>query len=293
MATGLSPAAAPVADNSDDGTDPDPNGNGDPTEAGEDDPTSIGFIELPVVGVAKEAGVIVENGDSTFTVPMTVTVENLGNVPLASLQVTDNLATTFPAPATFATPIIVASASLTPNAGYDGDADSNLLDGSDSLAVGATATITFSITFTPNGEAGPFMNQASASAISPAAAPVGDDSDNGTAFRTADYIFAQYCFHIVKVMRFYTCVILAEHVYLRRGDASVFQLLFDEFQVVEVITDVVMAFHTAFPCLSYAVCVLKVVPALLTQSVACPVSRLTAGGAGTVKITALKVPFLY
>ena len=28
-----------------------------------------------------------------------------------------------------------------------------------------------------------------------------DHSDNGTAFRTADYIFAQNCFHIVKVMR--------------------------------------------------------------------------------------------
>ena len=92
---------APTADVSDDGLDPDPNGNGDPTEAGENDPTPIAIPEIPVLGVAKQAAATVDNGDGTFDSAITITVENLGNVNLSSLQVADNLTATFPAPATF------------------------------------------------------------------------------------------------------------------------------------------------------------------------------------------------
>ena len=47
----------------------------------------------------------------TFDVPITFTVENFGNVALQTLQVTDDLAATFPAPATFS--IVAGPASAT------------------------------------------------------------------------------------------------------------------------------------------------------------------------------------
>ncbi|NIQ18621.1 MAG: hypothetical protein GTN95_00115, partial [Gammaproteobacteria bacterium] len=72
-ASGTAPGGTPTSDVSDDGTDPDPNGNGDPTEAGENDPTPISYSENPVLGVAKQAGATVDNGDGTFDVPITIT----------------------------------------------------------------------------------------------------------------------------------------------------------------------------------------------------------------------------
>ena len=141
-----------------DGLDPDPNGNGDPTEVGEDDPTPIAVPENPVLGVAKSAAATVDNGDGTFDSAITVTVENLGNVDLSSLQVTDDLTATFPAPASYVIQVAPASGTLTPNAAFDGNLDQNLLAGTDGLAVGATATITFTVRFDPNGASGPFNN---------------------------------------------------------------------------------------------------------------------------------------
>ena len=139
-------------------------------------------ITPPVVdsiGLAKSASNPTDNGDGTYTTTFTFKVENLGNDALTGIQITDDLTAAFPAPVTY-TVNSLSSSDLTVNwpAGFDGDTDKNLLDGSDGLAVGAAvATITMQVTITPGTETGPFYNSASATANSGAAT---DTSDNGT-----------------------------------------------------------------------------------------------------------------
>jgi len=144
-------------------------------------------IVVPAVGVAKQAGAVTDNGDGTFTVPLTFTVENLSPASagaagaLSNVQVVDDLAATFPAPATFTVGPVSATGTLAANPAFDGSSDTNLLDAASStLAAGATATITVDVTFNPHGLAGPFNNQAVASADDAAGDPVTDTSNNGT-----------------------------------------------------------------------------------------------------------------
>ncbi|MCH7645522.1 MAG: OmpA family protein [Myxococcales bacterium] len=92
---------------------------------------------------------------------------------------TDDLTSTFPAPASYSIQVVPASGSLVVNAGYDGNADPNLLAGTDTLAVGATATITFTLRFDPNGLSGPFNNTANGNGQSPFAVGTTDASDDG------------------------------------------------------------------------------------------------------------------
>jgi uncharacterized repeat protein (TIGR01451 family) len=185
QAEGESPDGDPATDDSTDGTDPDDNGDvpgddgdGDPTNTDSDTP--IDFTENPVIGLAKAAGTTVDNGDGTFDTTLTFTVENLGDVEIRNVQITDDLTATFPAPVTFSISTAPASGTLTPNAAFDGDTDQNLLDGTDTLAVGATETVTVTVTFDPNGETGPFNNTAIVTAESPATTPLTDDSDDGS-----------------------------------------------------------------------------------------------------------------
>ena len=84
------------SDLSDNGTNPDPNNDGDPTGAGEDDPTPVVFIENPGIGVTKTLASSVKNTNGTFTVSYSIQVANMGDVNLTNVQVADRLATTFP-----------------------------------------------------------------------------------------------------------------------------------------------------------------------------------------------------
>ena len=77
-----------------DGTNVDPDGDGNP--GNNSDPTPVTFDETPEIGTAKDVSAgPTNNGDGTFTLTYTVTVENTGDVPLNSVQVVDDLATTF------------------------------------------------------------------------------------------------------------------------------------------------------------------------------------------------------
>ncbi|MDM8542345.1 hypothetical protein QUF90_14820 [Desulfococcaceae bacterium HSG9] len=181
-ASGESPTAVTVTDPSDNGNDPDPNGNGDPDDANEDDPTPITISENPVIGVAKQAGAATNNGDGTYTTTITITLENLGNVVLSNVQVTDDLTTAdfIDGTASLTSVTNLSSATLAVNSSYNGDTDTNLLTGVDTLALGETATLTFDVRFNPGSETGPFNNQANGSAQGPGGTPTDDPSDNGT-----------------------------------------------------------------------------------------------------------------
>lgn len=197
--SGTTTLGGTVGDFSDNGTDPDPDGDGIGNEPGsgcpstlpasncENDPTPVVIGENPVLGVSKAvSGAVVDNGNGTFTVGFDLRVENLGNVDLSSVQVADNLAATFPAPASVVSVsavtagMVSGSGTMVANGAYNGVGITNLLNSASStLAVGAVGQITFSVTFDPDAAPGPFSNQASASAVSPQGAPTVDLSDDG------------------------------------------------------------------------------------------------------------------
>jgi uncharacterized repeat protein (TIGR01451 family) len=188
-ASASSPDGVPVTDLSTDGTDPDQNGDV-PADDGDGDPTNtdaatpVTFTEAPLLGVAKAATAAIDapGFPGEFLTTITLTLRNYGDVELRNVQVTDVLSATFPAPVTYVVTAAPSSATLSGNALFDGTAGAgaNVLAGSDTLAAGATATVSFTVRFNPNGETGPFLNSAVGSGTSPAGTTVTDDSFPGT-----------------------------------------------------------------------------------------------------------------
>ncbi|MCA9839998.1 MAG: hypothetical protein KC422_24020, partial [Trueperaceae bacterium] len=193
-------------------TDTDTSFNGTATDDGDDDPdddsstTPISLTENPVIGVAKQAGTVTDNNNGTFTVPFTLTVENLGNMNLHDVQVTDVLDNEFGTHVTSLASVDTAGeytvanltvtdtttgTAITANTNFNGDDDSGdakllTVSGSAALEVGQSITISFDLTFYPDFAKAPFNNQASASGDLPrnangvANADTSDLSNNGT-----------------------------------------------------------------------------------------------------------------
>ncbi|MCT7961988.1 DUF11 domain-containing protein [Laspinema sp. D1] len=133
----------------------------------------------PLVGVAKAAGTPIDNGDRSFTIPYTLVVRNYGNLPLTTLQVTENLNDTFANIPYSLEPTSLTSPTLTVNSNFNGNTDTNLLATGNTLAVNTEATISFRVRITPGNNLGPFNNQVTASGTSPGGTPVSDLSTNG------------------------------------------------------------------------------------------------------------------
>ncbi|MBD2034376.1 hypothetical protein H6F76_04915 [Leptolyngbya sp. FACHB-321] len=149
--------------------------------------TALGVREcLPTLGVSKSVGTPVLNANGTYTIPYTVLVRNFAPVgqssfDITNLQLTDNLAQTF-ANATLNGVTSIQSPTLTVNTAFNGSSNQNLLQGTDTLPSGTTATITFSVNVTPGTGAnglGPFPNTTTVAAISQGGSPLSDQSNDG------------------------------------------------------------------------------------------------------------------
>ena len=170
-----SPSGDNFSDVSDNGTDPESN-NG---EGGLDDTTPVTFAEAPAIGIAKLlVAEPTNNNDGTYNLSYQLVVENIGDISLSNVQIVEDLRATFPAPATFVVNALSAN-TLTVNADFDGESDSNILAANQSLAVAAKDTLLLSLTVTPGTNLGPYNNTVVASGQSPSGADVNDDSDNG------------------------------------------------------------------------------------------------------------------
>lgn len=184
IASGTTPAGAPVSDESTDGTEPDANGNGDPTD--DSSTTPVSFSENALLGIAKSAEDSTANSDGTFTTTITLLIENVGDVVVNNIEVVDDIAARISPATVEAIANISISGNLTSLVStFNGTSETRLTDGSESLAVGETATISFDLTFRPNDNSGPFLNIASVSGESPANPTPGtpnvtDDSTSGS-----------------------------------------------------------------------------------------------------------------
>jgi uncharacterized repeat protein (TIGR01451 family) len=141
----------------------------------ESDEACTTLDEDPSIYVEKQILSVQANPDGSFTVVYTILVKNDGDVELRNVQVEDDLSATF-AGAGFTVDLVV-TVGLTKNNSYNGTTDINLLDGSDTLAVGQSGTITIVVTITPGTSFGPYCNTATASGTSPGEKTVKDDDE--------------------------------------------------------------------------------------------------------------------
>lgn len=161
-------------DTTDAGTNPDPDGDGHPNEPGENDPTHFG----QQIGVAKTAASTtkLENGDNQTT--FVFMVQNLGVLPATNVQLTDNLNNTFPSPITYNISSLSSGSALTTNSGYNGSSNIYLLVGTNTLAVGATETVTLVVTYNMNGSSLTTLYNSGVATTSDAGGAVSSDTTN-------------------------------------------------------------------------------------------------------------------
>ena len=87
---------------------------------------------------------------SLFHVLYEIRVENLGNVALTDVQLVDDLSQTFAGVGSWSVESL-ASGDLTVNPGFDGAGDTALLAAGNTLAVGASGTLTLQVLVDPAG----------------------------------------------------------------------------------------------------------------------------------------------
>ena len=187
VSTAFTPGGPPVAqDPSDDGDDPDPNGNGNPDEPGENDPTVFDPEQSALrLGLAKALTGVTQVGPTAFDLTFSLIAENLSAVQAApNAQVNDDLAAAFPDAVSIIVtePVTVLGGLTAANTDFDGISDTRLLAGDETLAAGATATITWTVRVDLGVNAGTFENSAVlTSAPTPGGVPSARDlSDDGT-----------------------------------------------------------------------------------------------------------------
>jgi hypothetical protein len=136
-------------------------------------------IDYSCLGTAKSvSNGPVNNRDGSYSLTYDILVENLGQTVLSQVQLIDNLANTFPAPATFVVDSLL-SPSLTVNASYNGQSQTSLLATAQQLGIGGSALIRLFVRVTPGANLGVYNNQVQATASDPRGTTVRDTSTVG------------------------------------------------------------------------------------------------------------------
>lgn len=146
------------SDVSDNGTDPDSNGNGNPLDFDENDPTPGVILANPKVTLVKEMiGSAQLSDNCTYDVTFRIQLTNTGNADFTQLALIDNLNLGNGSPSTFSI-ISVISNDLTANPNYNGKSDKNLIAAGSSLMIGQTVSLAYTINVEPNDFFGPYYN---------------------------------------------------------------------------------------------------------------------------------------
>ena len=166
------------SDFSDSGVEVDADHDGNPNEAGENDPTVTAFAHNGRIGSALAVSQM--TGDMTaFGLTYTVVVENMGDVPLSSPSLVQDLASSL-AGTRYEVVSIEADEPFVVNSLFDGDRYQELLDpASGVLEIGQKAMVTVSLSVAPVDAFGPFSIQAEAAGSAPIGTRLSDLSTDG------------------------------------------------------------------------------------------------------------------
>jgi LPXTG-site transpeptidase (sortase) family protein len=120
----------------------------------------------PAITVTKTIANVSFVTPTVITLTYSILVQNTGDTDLNSVQVVDDLTATFPPPATYVVNS-VSSLTFSVNPGFNGNSNKNLLQGSDTLAPGASGAISLVVQVTTNGGEASYTNLATGSGITP------------------------------------------------------------------------------------------------------------------------------
>ena len=156
----------------------------DPAPAGSVSTTVRFDLPKGLLGVAKSVGTptLVETG--VYDIPYTITLSNMGTVPLKKVQVVDNLSQTFGHGALIVSNRVhvTGTGSVLVDSSYTGQGliTKMLVDSLSTLAVGAKSQLSFTVRVdVKNADSLTFLNTASATALTPANEAVTDVSTTG------------------------------------------------------------------------------------------------------------------
>ena len=154
-----------VYDLSADGSDADPDGDGNPTNNTSFSSFILGAAQVagPRIGLALAVVRVEKRTDGSYDVTYKATVKNTGDVPLFGITLTDSLIRAFAAPASYSVvgpPVVAAGSGLVANAGFNGNTKPDLLTNTSQLAVGEQATVSVTVNVRLNGVNGPFLSTA-------------------------------------------------------------------------------------------------------------------------------------
>ena len=187
VSTASPPGGGTVQDDSVDGSNPDPNGNGTPNDDSSPTPVSLA---AQAIGVAKSVSGIVQTGAKQYRVPYTIIVRNVSaSVTATNVQVTDDVVATFPTAVTrtIAPPVAVSACTgtvLNANPAFTGSGVNTLLAGNQNLQPGEQCTLTFTVQIDFGSNPLPAATQNNQATATTAQTPGGtviatDLSDNG------------------------------------------------------------------------------------------------------------------
>ena len=164
-----------IIDISQNGSDPDPDNDGDPSNNSET--TNIVFTFESFIGIAKNVDLVQLPGDGSALITFRFTVKNYGTTDLDSINLFDNVVTQFN-PCSVTIENISSSPNFAVNLNYDGGVtDDKILTGNtNSLQVGEEGSVLITYRFFDCGNGSlNFCNQAFATAIDPSRTLVFDD----------------------------------------------------------------------------------------------------------------------
>ncbi|WP_461131540.1 SdrD B-like domain-containing protein, partial [Spirosoma aerophilum] len=157
----------------------------DPAPAGSLSTTVRFDLPTGLIGVSKYVGTPTMVSDGIYDIPYTITVSNLGSVPLKKVQVVDNLSETFGHGALIVSNQIsvTSTGSVAINPAYTGQGlvTKMLIDSLSTLEVGAKSNLSFTVRVdVRNADSLTFFNMADATALTPTGQLVQDMSTAGT-----------------------------------------------------------------------------------------------------------------
>lgn len=176
IASGRSAQDALVTDVTNNGNNPDPNGDG---PANYSAVTPVSFTETPVIGANMSIVSNTNNKDGSYDLVVAIGLTNFGNVPLKDVAASYVFATNFPGGATVTYLSHTASSGLDVNTAFDGATDANLLSNTSVLDHNATGTITLTIRVIPGSNLGQYNTSVTATAAGTGGTIVTDVSQNG------------------------------------------------------------------------------------------------------------------